>query len=79
VFRHIWVGRIALLGARFKLDHNSIETISNKTTEDLKVLLLGTSGMQFEVISWELVLKRIRSGEPNWLFISGLDVQINKS
>jgi Mg2+ and Co2+ transporter CorA len=77
VFRLIRVGRVALLGARsslaLKLDANSVDSSTNEAVTDLKVLLLGASGTQFEEISWEHGLNRIRSGEPDWLFISGLD------
>ena len=77
VFRLIRVGRIALLGARsslaLKIDDNDIGISSSEGAGDLKVLLLGTSGKQFEVISWEQGLSSIRSGEPDWLFISGVD------
>ncbi|WP_339720068.1 CorA family divalent cation transporter [uncultured Paraglaciecola sp.] len=77
VLRLLRVGRIALLGARssfaLKYDNTNKEDISNKATVDLKILILGSSGTQFESISWELGLKRISNGEPDWLFISGLD------
>ena len=77
VFRLIRVARIALLGARssfaLKLDNNSVDLSTNEAVTALKVLSLGTSGAQFEVISWEQGLNRLRSGEPDWLFISGLD------
>lgn len=60
---------MAWLGARsrfaLKLDVHGIEKTFNEATADLKVLLPGASGTQFEVISWELGLDRIRSGEPD--------------
>ena len=77
VFRLIRVGRIALLGARsslaLKLDENSSDSNATAMPSDMKVLLLEPSGKQFAVISWEHGLNRIRNGEPDWLFISGLD------
>lgn len=77
VFRLIRVARIALLGARsslaLKLDDNAVDVSSSEVMTDLKVLLLGTSGTQFDVISLDQGLNRIRNGEPDWLFISGLD------
>jgi Mg2+ and Co2+ transporter CorA len=77
VFRLIRVGRIALLGARSSLalniDNNTVNTAENQGITKLKVQLLGPSGKEFQVISWEQGLNRIRSGEPDWLFISGFD------
>lgn len=77
VFRLIRVGRIALLGARsslaLKLDNYKLDANSTNMTTELKVLLLGSTGTQFEKISWDHGLNSIRSGEPDWLFISGLD------
>jgi Mg2+ and Co2+ transporter CorA len=77
VFRLIRVGRIALLGARsslaLKLDDNANDLNSSEVVAELKVLLLASSGTHFDVISWEQGLNRISSGEPDWLFISGLD------
>ncbi|WP_158969122.1 CorA family divalent cation transporter [Paraglaciecola sp. L3A3] len=77
VFRLIRVGRIALLGARsslaLKIDDKTANNSPNHPETELKVQLLGNTGTQFEVISWEQGLNRISNGQPDWLFISGLD------
>lgn len=77
VFRLLRVGRIALLGARssiaLKLDDNTADNSCSEVVTDLRVLLLGQSGTKFEEINWDQGLDRLRSGEPDWLFISGFD------
>lgn len=76
VFRLLRVGRIALLGARSSLAlkpaENAIGTGFEADATGLEVLSLGASGSQFEAISWEQGLERIRSSEPDWLFIAGV-------
>lgn len=76
IFRLVRVGRIALLGVRSSLAlkpvDNTSNAISSETAENLRVLRLDNSGKQFEAISWEQGLSRIRNFEPDWLFISGV-------
>jgi len=74
--RLLRLGRLALLGTRSSvaLRAGSVadDSTGPATIAELKILSLGASGLKFEAISWEDGLGRIRSAEPDWLFISGV-------
>ncbi len=77
VLRLIRVGRFALLGARSTLALKpgvaEQDAAYRSSVTELKVLSLGASGTRFEANSWDEGLVRIRSAEPDWLFISGVN------
>lgn len=75
VLRLFRFGRLALLGSRSAVVLKSVDivtdTITPGTAPDLRVLSLGASGTEFEPISWEGGLERVRSDEADWLFRGG--------
>ncbi len=77
VLRLFRLGRFALLGTRsgfaLKSKPTRIDAPIQSVSAQVVVRCLGTSGVQFDEISLQEGLDRIRNDSEDWLFLSGAD------